>query len=440
MTENTLINTLVEIAGEKNVLSNPAELEGYEIDDVVPRSAVFPKTADQISEIMKFATADGLSVIPWGMGTKQSIGEMPERADIIVGTKNLSKIIEHEANDLIATAQAGASLKKFQTRLKKQNQFLPLDIIDKASIGGIVATNDSGPMRLRYGTVRELMIGLKVVRADGSVFKGGSKVVKNVAGYDLPKLFTGSFGSLGIITEATFRLYPIPEYSETYIIHFSSPEKAHETVMSLLNSQLVLVALEVLNPGLVNTVDSKTNLGLDTGSHVLVIRIMNVKKAVKDQTRAIQKITKDRDRSRIVVDGRNEEKLWHEISEFSHDNPGINHIVCKAGVPINDVPKVFSELSRLENEQGVNITASARAGNGIFNILFDGEDSLLVEILKELRAFCLSMNGYLTLQSAPAVMKSKISVWGDIGPAVNLMKRIKHNFDPDNLLNPGRFL
>jgi glycolate oxidase FAD binding subunit len=194
---------------------------------------------------MKAASRARASVVPRGSGTKTGIGNKPLGADIVLSTRKLNRVIAHESSDLVATTECGITLTELQSHLGRKNQFLPVDpphVQGGATVGGIIAANDSGPLRLRYGTSRELLIGMKVVRADGSIFKGGSKVVKNVAGYDMPKLFVGSLGTLGIIAEATFRLYPVPESSGTYFACFESLDEAHGAVRSLIDSALVINA------------------------------------------------------------------------------------------------------------------------------------------------------------------------------------------------------
>jgi len=293
MLKKKVANNLLRIVGEKNALTEETKLKSFSVENVQPGIVLFPNEVEQVSEIMKLASKESISVIPWGSGTKSALGNLPESVDVVISTKNLDLIIEHGASDLVATTQCGITLKKFQSALIKERQFLAIDpphVRRKATVGGIIATNDSGPERLRYGTLREFLIGLKVVRPDGSIFKGGSKVVKNVAGYDLPKLYVGSLGTLGIIVEATFRLYPVPEYSETYIVGFSTLEDAHNTVSTLLKSDLVITSLEILNPELVGSLIKRNDLDLIDDLYTLAIGIKNVEKAVKDQISTLKMI------------------------------------------------------------------------------------------------------------------------------------------------------
>jgi len=443
MIKKNIINNLLRIVGEKNALTKDHDLESFNIDNLLPGIVLFPNQVEQVSEIMKLASKESLSVIPWGSGTKSALGNKPDSSDVVISTKNLDRIIEHSASDLVATTECGITLKKFQSGLNKEKQFLSLDpphLDRKATVGGIIATNDSGPERFRYGTVREFLIGLKVVRADGSIFKGGSKVVKNVAGYDLPKLYVGSLGTLGIIVEATFRLYPVPEYSKTYIVSFSDLEKCHNSVMTLLNSDLVITSLEILNPELINSIAKRNDLDIHDNRYTLAIRIRNVEKAVKDQLSRVKVICDQKGGEGKVIDGAQEKKLWEDISDFPWKLFKAGRVVCKAGVLVTQIPTVLDTVKRLSDESGIKIYVSARAGSGILIISIKGRVSSALNALKSLRSFVSSLGGHLIVQEAPSEIKADLDAWGDIGSGLGIMKRIKFNFDPDNLLNPGRYI
>lgn len=440
MRDPRVINKLIDIVGEENTLSGADAVASYTMDGLSPGAVIFPSDIEQISEVLRFASLESLAVIPTGSGTKRGLGNSPVKADIALSTKNLCRVIEHESADLVATAECGITLAEFQRSLKERNQFLPVDPAHEkrgATLGGIIAANDSGPMRLRYGTLRELLIGIKVVRADGTVFKGGSKVVKNVAGYDLPKLFVGSLGTLGVVAEATFRLYPVPEFSETYLAGFESPDKAHATVMSLLNSDLVISSLEHISPALFAEVSER--MGLDIkGGYALAVRIMNVKKAVRDQMSVVTQACGKDAGDGLVIEGEKEVEFWDEIRDFPWNLSGERRVVAKASVLIADVPALFRALERLSAESGVLSYASARAGSGIVVISIEGEGDSLVRGISELRDFTRGAAGHLVIQEAPSEIKSTLGAWGDMGSAAGIMKRIKSNFDPGNILNPGR--
>ncbi|MCZ6555685.1 MAG: FAD-binding oxidoreductase [Candidatus Dadabacteria bacterium] len=443
MLKKKIANNLLRIVGEKNALTEEAKLKSFSVENVQPGIVLFPNEIEQVSEIMKLASKESISVIPWGSGTKSALGNLPESVDVVISTKNLDLIIEHGAADLVATTQCGITLKKFQSALNKERQFLAIDpphVGREATVGGIIATNDSGPDRLRYGTLREFLIGLKVVRPDGSIFKGGSKVVKNVAGYDLPKLYVGSLGTLGIIVEATFRLYPVPEYSETYIVGFSTLEDAHNTVSTLLRSDLVITSLEILNPELVGSLTKRNDLDFIDDLYTLAIGIKNVEKAVKDQISTLKIICNQNGGKGKLIIGAQEEQLWEDIRDFPWELFKAERVVCKASVVVTQIPQVLTTLKKLTDEYGIKTYISARAGNGILIISIKGELSSVIDSLNSLRSFVSSIGGHLILQEAPPEIKARVQVWGDFGSGLGIMKKIKFNFDPNNLLNPGRYI
>ncbi len=215
-TQNLPTEELQNIVGAENVREATAE---DAVEGVEPSLVIEPGTIEETSEVMKLAGREGLAVSPRGGGTKMKLGNPPRQVDLILSTLRMDQIIEHVPGDQIVRAQAGVKLEDLQENLAESDQLLGIDPPEEgATVGGLVAANASGPRRLRYGTVRDLIIGIKVVLADGTVAKAGGKVVKNVAGYDLSKLFTGSLGTLGVIAEANFRLHPIRETARTVFL------------------------------------------------------------------------------------------------------------------------------------------------------------------------------------------------------------------------------
>jgi len=438
---------IISIVGENYIFDQSSELEAYFVDGKKPKLVVFPNTVEEISEIIKVANRDSLAIIPWGGGTKISLGNLPERVDVILGTTRLNQVLEHYDSDLVATTECGITLKDFQTALKEKNQTLPIDpphLHRGATVGGIIATNDSGPKRLRYGTIhgtlRELILAIKVIRPDGNISKGGAKVVKSVAGYDLPKLYVGSLGTIGIIAEATFRLYPIPECSQTYLVKFPNLKSAHDAVLSILDSPVTPTCLEIINDNLKKFINEKINLNLESNGVALATRIESVEKAVKSQVSKLQEICSKHSGDGILVENELEDGLWNEIREFSWTKAENEKTVCKASVLVTDIPKVFEKVKDLSKNSALEILASARAGNGVLIISLDGEISKLIEAIISLRDLVNSLRGTLIIQEAPVTLKSEMDVWGDMGSSLYIMKKLKSQFDPNCIMNPGRFI
>ena len=225
--------------------------DAFTVDGVRPRYLCTPATVDELSGAVRVAGQAGVTVIPWGGGTRMSLGFPPRSADLVVQTTKLREIVEYEPADLTVTVQAGMPLADLQERLRAEGQMLALDpaAADRATIGGLIAANASGPLRLLYGTARDLVIGTRVVNADGVISKAGGRVVKNVAGYDLNKLYVGSLGTVGVIVELSFKLHPLPQAQGMLLASFPSAADAAQAISTLMRSPLGPAAVELLDAG-----------------------------------------------------------------------------------------------------------------------------------------------------------------------------------------------
>src|ERR687897_917800 len=244
-TKNVSLEDLQRIVGEEHAREATSE---DAVDGVAPSFVAEPGSVEETSELLRFAAEEGLAVSPRGSGTKASLGNPPRELDLILSTVRMDEVIEHVPGDQVVRVQAGTKLEDLQERLAGSDQMLGIDPPETksgATVGGVVAANSSGPRRHRYGTIRDLIIGITVVLSDGTVAKAGSKVVKNVAGYDLSKLFTGSLGTLGIIAQANFRLHPIPEAARTVAVSLQSPQEAQEAAQAIMHSQVEAAAVEL---------------------------------------------------------------------------------------------------------------------------------------------------------------------------------------------------
>src|SRR5262245_2570822 len=243
-----LLERLRALVGSPHVLTG-IELSPYVVEGRTPDVAVFPGSVDEVRGVVGLAAEEGIPLIPWGGGTAAIVGTPAATMGIVLGLGRLDRFVEHEPGDLTATAQAGMTFTRFQATLRQHGQWLSLDPPDaeRATVGGVIAANASGPRRHLYGTARDQLIGITVITADGAVVRGGGKVVKNVAGYDLPKLFVGSYGTLGIIVELTVRLRPVPEVERWVSIRFDRPKDAGAAVRAIMSSDLIPMALELLD-------------------------------------------------------------------------------------------------------------------------------------------------------------------------------------------------
>ena len=450
MNSERLKGRLAEIVGADHVLA-AEPCASYAVDDQVPKAVVFPADVQELSEVMKLASSERLSVVPWGSGTKIGLGGIPARADLVVGLTRLKQIIDHEPGDLTATFQAGILLCEAQTALHGSGQFLPFDPAhnEQATIGGILATNASGPWRHRYGTARDLVIGIRVVHADGTLTKGGAKVVKSVSGYDMNKLYVGSLGTLGIIVEATFKLYPLPTVERTWIALFPTGETAARAVTQILHSTIVCTRVELLSPFAAQSVGRQVGLTFAAGTVAVASSVGSMPEAVDTQIAAIRKLCHQEEAvAGFLVEGSAQESLWRAVCDFpsaSHD--GRSWVTLKASVPLTKVLEIIHRAEALGRDLGLESAAISEAGCWIVRLYWRDELGLserdpapIANGIEGLRRAVLRDGGSLVILSAPPAIKAGVDVWGPVGNSLFLMKELKQQFDPQGLLNPGRFV
>jgi glycolate oxidase subunit GlcD len=389
-----------------------------------------PGSIDEACEIMKLASKERWAVLPGGRGSWLDVGNPLARVDVIISTRRLNRIIEHEPADLVAMTEAGVTLDHLNHELMRKGQWLPLDPLGYkgATIGGIVAAATSGPHRHGYGPTRGFVIGLKVVLADGRVVKAGGRVVKNVAGYDLCKLFTGSFGTLGIIVEANFKLRPRPE-QEASVVASGSMSALITAAQSILRIPLFPVAVELLSAPIAQSQSPKAD-------PVLLIRFAGNCKAVNEQTETALSLLQNAHQvssARIIEDDR---ETWQQLA--ARMLPSSNDISWRASVPPAEV-QAFIDLL-LQNHSHTSLRWQAGIAAGTIQVCseFEPEDAN-IPLLQGLRSECQRLGGSLIVEHAPLPVKATLDAWGDMGKSVIVMQRIKQQLDPEGILSPGRF-
>ncbi len=418
---------LASIVGEENAvclwenieLSQQKRIQQAVASGNYPSCIVYPRTQQQLAAVIATAHSNNWRVLPCGSGSKLSWGGLAKGIDVVVSTQRINQLIEHAVGDLTITVEAGMKFSHLQALLAKSRQFLALDPTapESATIGGIVATGDTGSLRQRYGSVRDQLLGITFVRADGQVAKAGGRVVKNVAGYDLMKLFTGSYGTLGFISQLTFRVYPLPEASGTVVLT-GTAEAVSQAADILRGSALTPVQADLLSTRLVSSLGLGQGLGL-------IARFQSISESVKEQSSRVlevgQKLGLD---GAIFADG-DEANLWQRLQERIHTAATESVITCKIGVLPTAAVEILAEV-----ELGLIHISS---GLGLLQL----EDKN--QVLK-VRDRTQAYNGFLTILSAPVAVKEQIDVWGYTGNALPMMRRIKEQFDSNNILSPGRFV
>ncbi|MEG4960745.1 MULTISPECIES: FAD-binding oxidoreductase [unclassified Microcoleus] len=384
---------------------------------------VYPNTQEELAAVIAWAGQNRCAVLPCGSGSKLDWGGLVKAVNIAVSTSRLNRLVEHAVGDLTVTAEAGMKFADLQQILAAAGQFLPIDPAypQQATLGGIIATADAGSLRHRYRGVRDLLLGITFVRSDGKIAVAGGRVVKNVAGYDLMKLFTGAYGTLGIISQVTFRVYPLPESSGTVVLT-GQTNALSQTAQILLSSALTPSAIDLLSPELV----AKLGLGKGTG---LIVRFQSIAESVKQQSARLLEVGEKLGLQGSSCCENDEHQLWQRLPETIWDSGTKSAIICKIGIRPSEVVTAINELPVQD--------AWIHAGSGLGVLRFENATA---ETLLQVRRGCEAKGGFLTVLAAPADIKQRLDVWGYTGSAIDLMRRIKQQFDPENLLSPHRFI
>jgi glycolate oxidase FAD binding subunit len=361
------------------------------------------------------------------------MGNRPSEFHLIISTEKLNRVLEYEPADLTATVEAGCTLKSFNELASPHGQFIPLDPFGdhNATLGGIVASASSGSLRCAYGTPRDWLIGIRVVNADGKISHAGGKVVKNVAGYDLCKLYTGSFGTLAIIAEASFKLRALPPDERTLVFYASEPDELSSLVARIIDSDLQPTCCEMVSP-------SDLPLPIEPGRYALALRFLNETEAIEWQiTNALHL----GDGLEATVMSSEDAKSFWRLYHESETADRWAYSLRLSALP-SDLQQIIIDLNRLLPKAHWR----AHAANGVVRVHADAgwldEINRLERYRKpaELRKLLELRGGQLVILRATDDMKMQLDVWGDVGSTASLMLAIKEKFDPQKQLNMGRFV
>ena len=434
---SALPDQLRRIVGAPHVLTG-VECSPYVVEGRTPEVVVFPGTREEVAAALAVAVEQRVPVTPWGGGTKMWVGSPPSRVGVVLALKRLDRILEHEPGDLTVTVEAGVPFDRLQAELGKKGQWLSLDpaASDRATVGGILASDASGPRRHLYGTARDLVIGLTVVGADGRLVRGGGKVVKNVAGYDLPKLYVGSFGTLGILVEATFKLRPRADVDQLVIARFDRLKDAGQGARAVLGSDLIPSALEL--------VDGETLRRLGhRGGAALLVGLDGIAPQVEWEVAEIERLLGPLGLGGTrVLDGPERDETWRALGGLGR--PGHDGVaaVMKWAVLPTQLAELMDAGAAAAQRNGLSAAMAAHAGIGLVTAILSGgaDPGAVVATLVEWRGLANGVGGHAMVEWAPLAVKERVAVWDAPGPTLRLMKGIKERLDPGGLLNPGRFV
>ncbi len=444
-----MIDRFEKLLGKKNISNSPEDLKKYSVAGKIPSSLLFPTSINQVSEIMKLAKRDGKKILVAGNNSQHSFGSAIEAPNWCISLNRMNNIIKHELADLIVTVEPGVILPQLQKFLSKHKQFLPLDPMGDQSrtLGGIVATNHSGPLRQLYGTCRDLVLGMKVVLPDATFIRAGGKTVKNVAGYDLSKLFIGSMGTLGVITEITFKLFPLPAKSETLWVTFNQFNEIPHLIQSIGSSNIVVSRCEYLN-GIFIERYLNNDYGLK-GSHNILFDIQGNVEMVKTTIEKLQQMVLDKGGKDIrCFSKKDNTKLWNQISSINlSDRKTQVGIHCQVSIPKASYGSVINSIGNFSNNNMLlSLAVQAHPGTGVIDIFCDdwNEDKILPDLyrsqIESLRQIAQNHKGNMVIHQTLDSFREPEQIWGNPGDDFHLMKTIKTRYDQHQVLVAGRFI
>ena len=381
------------------------------------RYVAAPGSTQQAAAAVRVAAGYGLAVVVRGAGTKQDWAAPPRRLDLVLDTHRLTGVVEHVAGDLVVVVRAGTTAAELQDKLASAGQQLALDApLPGATVGGTVAVSTSGPRRMLYGTVRDLLIGVTVVRPDGVVARAGGKVVKNVAGYDVGKLVAGSYGTLGLLVECAFRLHPLPAATALVSRRVEDLAEAGRLVGAVLGGQVVPSALEVDAP--------------PGGGAEIAVLLEGVPAGIEQRAAAV--------RGLLGGDPTVSEAppAWWSAYPWRTGDVGL-----KLTAALSRVPALLAAVAAAGERHGVPTAVRGSAGTGVLYAGLPGrtDPDAVARVVADLRAAAREVAGHAVVLTAPAAVRNRIDLWGPVD-GLALMRRVKEQFDPDVRFAPGRFV
>ena len=416
----------------------------YSIEGMTPGVVARPVSPQGISEAMSVASEHGLSVSPLGGRTRTSLGNPPDSLDLAIDMTGVNQVLAHNAADLTATVEAGISVSRVQEILAEHGQFLAIDppLPDRATIGGTLAVGWSGPMTWQNWSPRDIVIGMRTVMANGTITKTGGQVVKNVSGYDMARMHIGALGTLGIIAEVSFKLTPLPARQATVMATFDSDADCLDAALAVYGSSLTPLAISTLHgqqPGAGGrgTGNTRPSLFVKVGGRARSVQRQSDDVAsIYRQSGAVQ---------RDVMDDNDAAMMWKRMGDFGWTEETTPVAGIRATVLPSDTPRIIQSMQDTEDSSGLAWRAATQTAQGVVDIHWlniEGEYSIehvsaaISRTIKAVRR----IGGTAVITHAPAQIKDTLDVWGETTSAIDTMRSLKRQYDPNRVLNPGRFM
>jgi glycolate oxidase FAD binding subunit len=411
-----------------------------------PARVSAPTSAEELADCLREASAAGSAVVPWGGGTRQLLGGPPARYDVALSMAGLPRVIEYTPADMVISVEAGATLGQVQDVLSAHGQWLPWDppLPRQAMIGGLLASGAGGPLRLGYGSPRDWTLGLRVALGDGRLVRSGSRVVKNVAGYDAHKLHIGALGTLGVIAEATFKVAPIPLRRQTLLAAFTSPTAPLEAISQLRQPPFQPISMVILNAVAEATIPALHPFLPDRSAYLVVaVRFAGTPGAVARQIRAAVAQCVDLGAHAIELNEADDVPIWEAIADFTRP---MGDLLLRVGAPIGQQRELIRLSEMTTRARGWATARMLISGVGLafarWPIVGVSPEALAVA-LAELRARLATIGGYAVIEAlpdAPGTNRDTLDIWGPSPESLALMRSLRAAWDPAGILNPGRYL
>lgn len=433
---------LTALLGTENTWIEESATTGFAVASRRPAVVAAPRAAEQVAEVLELASRDKLAVVPWGRGTQMHLGPPPAEYDVALSLGCLNRVLEYDSANLTLTVEAGLPLREACRLTAPERQFLPLGHPGcEASLGGLLATNTSGGKRLRYGGMRDLLLGIQVALPEGELLRYGGRVVKNVAGYDMCKLYIGSLGAFGVVTEATFRLSMLPE--EERLLAGAFPSAAQAMAAATAVRKAALLPSTVALASAAGWTDATPGT-LRSGCVALLVHVDGSPESVRRQIAEGEAIfTSHGAVQAAAVDGEELLTLWERLEGWRTSAPEEGLVQVRVGVPPSNMEAALALLNEVPGfcRQPASWLADAGIGSVTARLPFDPQaDDLAAHVwLHELRARLRDLEGFAVLESAPEALATRLDVWGT-APGAELLKLYKSRFDPHGVLNRGRYV
>ena len=450
MTFEALRRYLEALVGSNNVWTDDVHLSAHAVGGRQPRLVVQPETAAEAAEIVAMTGRERFAVVPWGQGTQMHLGQTPARYDLALSLAKLARVVDYDVANLTLIAEAGMPLCEVYRLTTPRQQFLPLGYADTtASLGGLLVTNTSGVKRLRYGSVRDLVLGVRVALPDGALARFGGRVVKNVAGYDMNKLFIGSLGAFGVVLETTYRLVALPQDDQVLAVLFPTLAQATAAVMALRATPLLPSALLLLHADVVLAWNAALPLAVKPPQVVLLLNCDGIRETVARQLRDGRTLCQTHG---SLADTTLSDMTLPTLWALREDWCGAVSAAAQPGlrVRLGVVPsRLETTLTYLDQtpvfcQQPVSWVADAGHGQiwaylALQPSLVDTAGQAVQDWLQALRTYLRADHGYAVLEWASATLRQQLDVWGN-PPGAQLLALYKQRFDPHAVLNPGRYV